>query len=148
MVGRSRYGSVADNSRGVGSGVVGESSLDVALDLYREDVSDYLSKFGFTSIFNELVLRKNDIGDTNIPVKKQLIFLKFSMDSLESGYVDPVQLELQYFGLYVNDMNLSEVKRNERINVLESWVNQCEQKYDGVDDVLRMRQEIEALKNS
>ena len=148
MIGNSKYGSVANNSRDVGgSGVVGESSLDVALDLYREDVRDYLSDVDFTTTFNELVLRKIGVGDSNIPVEKQLIFLKFSRDFLESGCVSQVQLEEQYFALYVKSMNLSDVKRNERINVLESWVNQCEQKYEGVE-VLCMRQEIDSLKNS
>ena len=147
MVDRFRYGSMVDNSCGVESGVVGMSSSDIALDMFREYVRDYLFEFGFTTTFNDLVLHKTGVDDSNISVKKQLIFLKFSMYSLESGYVDPVQLELQYFGLYVKGIDSSDIRRNEKLNVLESWVEQCEQKYGDVD-VSCMRQEIEILKNS
>ncbi|NOR84522.1 hypothetical protein GQ473_00245 [archaeon] len=148
MVNDTGYGSDVGKFCGVGSdGVCDCSPLDFALDLYQDDVGDYLSKFGFTPTFIGLLLQKTGVDDSIIPIEKQLKFLKFSKYSLESGYVDPVQLEQQYFGLYVNGMNLSDDILNEKIPILESWFKECKEKYGGVD-CLCMREEIDILKNS
>ena len=114
---------------------------------YEAELRTYLSQSGFTPAFNDLLTQESSVGLDKIPPVKYLLFLEVGKYSLENKSMTQAQIEQQYFDLHVDCVKRSVDERGEKINVLESWVEQYRQKY-GSDGVSNMVQEIETLRNS
>ena len=115
------------------------------LGVYESELRNYLLPFDFTTGCSDVLKTKKYFDGTNIPVAKYLLFLEFCKFSLERKQEPTSYVEQQCFDLHISDVKRSVDNRFEKLNLLESWVCQYEQKY-GSEGVLEMQQELELLR--